>query len=93
MAHGTCAPHFFRHCEQHDFDMVDMILKQKENENNTIKIGIMGVCLNYHGHENNQVYKISWFKMRPRVGLIPNPNPKTRKIKTRTRQVQDKNST
>jgi hypothetical protein len=32
---------------------VDMTLKQKDNKNKTIKIGLIGVCSNYHGHENN----------------------------------------
>jgi len=31
--------------------------------------------------------------MKTRVGLIPNSNCETRKIKTRTRHVQTKNST
>jgi len=29
-----------------------------------------------HRHKNNQVYKISSTKIRTKVGLIPNPNPK-----------------
>jgi hypothetical protein len=49
---------------------------------------LMGICLNYHGHENKQVYMISWIKMRTKVGLIPNSNCETRKTRTRTRQVQ-----
>jgi hypothetical protein len=37
---------------------VDMISKQKDNKNKTTKIGLTGVYSNYHGHKNNQVYKI-----------------------------------
>jgi cytochrome c553 len=34
---------------------VEMILKQNENKNKTIRYGLMGVCSNCHGHENNQI--------------------------------------
>ncbi len=34
-----------------------MILKQKENKNKITRFGLMGVCSNWHGHENNQVYE------------------------------------
>jgi hypothetical protein len=37
---------------------VNMILKQKDNNNKTTKIGLMGVCSNYHMHKKNQDYKI-----------------------------------
>jgi len=36
---------------------VYMISKQKDNKNKTTKIGRMGICSNYHEHENNQDYK------------------------------------
>jgi len=48
----------------------------------------IGTC---HGDENNQINKISYTKMRTRVGLNPNPNRETRK--TRTQHVQNKNQT
>jgi len=48
----------------------------------------IGTC---HGHENNQINKISYSQMRARVGLNPNPNCETRK--TRTQHVQNKNQT
>jgi hypothetical protein len=38
---------------------VNMIFKQKDNNNTTTRFGLMGVCSNNHGHENNQVYGIS----------------------------------
>jgi hypothetical protein len=48
---------------------------------------MMGVCLKYHGHENNQVYKISWIKTRTKV--IPNPNMKQENDKCKTRIQHD----
>jgi hypothetical protein len=51
-----------------------MLLKQKENKNKIIKIGLMGVCSNYHEHENNQISNIFKTKMRIRVGLFSNSN-------------------
>ncbi len=53
----------------------------------------MGVCLNCHGKENKQVYKIFKSKTKQKVGLIPNPNRETRKTKTKTQHMQYKNST
>jgi hypothetical protein len=37
----------------------NMISKKKENKSKITKISLMGVCSNFHGHENNQVYEIS----------------------------------
>jgi hypothetical protein len=34
---------------------VDMISKQKDNKNKKIKINLMEVCSNCHGHKNNQI--------------------------------------
>jgi hypothetical protein len=93
MAHATCGPHFFRHLRATWFGHGRHDLETKKNENKTTKICMMGICLNCHGHENNQVSKISWIKTRTRVGLIPNLYCETRKIRTRTQQVQEKNST
>ncbi len=69
-----------------------MILKQKQNRNKTTRFGLMGVCLNCHGHVNNQVYEISWTKTTTKVSLIPNLNHEIRKMKTKTWHVQNKNS-
>jgi hypothetical protein len=54
-----------------------MILKQKDNKNRTIKMGLMGICSNYHMHENNHIYKIFETKMRTRVGLFSNLDHET----------------
>ncbi len=56
------------------FVNVDMILKQDDNKNIIVKIGLMVVCSNYHGHENNQIYKKIKTKMRTKVGLFSNWN-------------------
>jgi hypothetical protein len=32
---------------------MDVNMIQKDNMNKTIEIGLMGVCSNYHMHENN----------------------------------------
>ncbi len=75
--------------KQHDLDMVDMISKQKENENKTTKIGLMEVCLNCHGHENNQVYKISWIKTRTKVGLPKSKSWKKKNNNKNTNATQE----
>jgi len=62
---------------------VDMISKQKDKMNKTTKIGLMGVCSNYHMHKNNQVYGIFKIKMITKVGIIPNSDHEIRKIKTK----------
>jgi len=91
MAHATCGPHLFKHSRTTWFGHGKHDLKTKENENKTTKIGLMEVCLNCHGHENNQVYKISWIKTRTKVGLPKSKSWKKKNNNKNTNATQEFN--